>query len=57
MMNHIRWGEVIMSQEDFFNNSIQLFKSIDVCIANHWVVPATTLIYSGIDTMGWVISE
>lgn len=41
-------------QEKFFKNYYQCFRGIEICIENKLVLPALTLIYSGIDTFSWV---
>ena len=41
-------------QENFFKNYLEYFRAIELCIDSKLVLPALTLIYSGIDTFSWV---
>lgn len=43
-----------MSRQSFYNNYIQLIRSLDHAEENHLVVPALVLVYSAIDSVSWL---
>jgi hypothetical protein len=46
-----------MSELDLYKNIVLLGSGIDACIEKKYIGPALILIYSGIDTVGWLSSN
>ena len=43
--------------ENLFKNYYQLIQATDDCINKHMIMPALILIYSAIDSAGWIASD
>ena len=43
--------------ENLFNNYYQLIEATDVCVNKHMIMPALILIYTAIDSVGWIASD
>ena len=46
-----------MSEQKLYENLMSLSQGVDACLSNHLVGPALILIYSAIDTAGWLDSN
>ena len=46
-----------MSEEKLYENLMSLSKGVDACLDNRLIGPALILIYSAIDTVGWLDSN
>jgi len=46
-----------MSDQKLYENLMSLGRGVDVCLYNKLIGPALTLIYTGIDTVGWLDSN
>jgi hypothetical protein len=46
-----------MGKMSVIKNFIQVVQGIEVCVEKNWIIPALTLIYSGIDSIGWIVSN
>ncbi len=46
-----------MSEQTLCANLLQIATSVEVCLEKRLITPALILLYSGIDTVGWLNSE
>jgi hypothetical protein len=52
-----RLQEIYMGESEFFKNIFTLGAGIEECLQEHLYMPALVLIYSGLDTLGWLASS
>ena len=48
-------SETMRKYVNFYRNYFQLFEAIDLCVKQNYILPSLCRIYSGIDTISWVV--